>query len=180
MSKFPVTTDTRPLPIVARPFYPSLVRFPNRYSRTARGRRTACSGIHQTTNPARCQKRFGSQNGLSTNGSRMVPSGPMTDLLPGQAPGTRRVSSPPRAAKLRLLVAGELRVHGNLGRITLRQSVLAVLSTPASGGTRNPNLNLTPKTQRQPTNQRRKTPSETPTDNNGGARTVPRASATVP
>ena len=163
-------SDTRPLPVDAPVFYPNLVRFPNRYSRTARGQPHRMQ--RQATklpNMARCQKRFGSQNGLSTNGSRMVPSGPMTDLLPGQAPGTRRVSSPPRAAKLRLMVAGELRVHGNLGHITLRQSVLAVLSTPASGGTRNPNLNLTPKQQNtihQP--QRRKTPSQTPTDNNGG------------
>ena len=57
------------------------------------------AAFHQTTEHSEVSKRFGSLNGLSvTQKQNSVPQGPIVGLLPDQAPGTRRVPPPPRAA----------------------------------------------------------------------------------
>ena len=66
----------RPLPQLGRTFYPTCVRFPATCSRTARGRRTASSGVHQTIKTSEVSNRFGSQNGLSVSTAESVPLGP--------------------------------------------------------------------------------------------------------
>ena len=92
-------SDTCPLRRAARPFYPDSVRFPPGCSRTRRGRRIACSDVHQafTTRRGVFSVRV-AQRPVGCPKQNMVPRGPPVDLFPDQAPRTRRVSPPPRAA----------------------------------------------------------------------------------
>ncbi len=131
--------------MVAPTFYPTYVRFPATYSRTARGRRIACSGSHQTTETWRGVKRFGSHNGLSVTKSRIRFLWSLESLYyPTKLPepgGCHHRPVPQSYGSLSRRTAG----HGNLGRYLSAQAKNSVGRAP----TRNPNRNLTPKSKKQ-------------------------------
>ena len=75
-----------------------------RGTREPRGdRRIACSGVHQTTHRGEVFKGSGRSTACRLKAADSVPKGPRVVFLNDQAPGTRRVPPPPRAAsRLRL------------------------------------------------------------------------------
>ena len=136
-------------------FYTTRVRFPATCSRTARGRRIACSGVHQTAHIARCLS-VRVENGLSVGypKAEFGSQGAYGRFTPRPSSRTRRVSPPPHeGCKVPSPLAGEgwgegasshlgrQPARGNLGRKLSAQAKNSVGRAPTIA----PNRNLTPK-----------------------------------